>query len=41
MPADTNPAGDILGGWPVSQRDLAAVTARRPSRSTECGFIAR
>ena len=24
MPGDTNPAGDIFGGWLVSQMDLAA-----------------
>jgi acyl-CoA thioesterase YciA len=24
MPADTNPAGDIFGGWMMSQMDLAA-----------------
>lgn len=24
MPADTNPAGDIFGGWLLSQMDLAA-----------------
>lgn len=24
MPADTNPSGDIFGGWLVSQMDLAA-----------------
>ena len=24
MPADTNPAGDIFGGWLMSQLDLAA-----------------
>jgi len=24
MPADTNPAGDIFGGWIMSQMDLAA-----------------
>ena len=24
MPADTNPAGDIFGGWLVSQMDIAA-----------------
>lgn len=24
MPSDTNPAGDIFGGWLVSQMDLAA-----------------
>ena len=23
MPADTNPAGDIFGGWLMSQMDLA------------------
>jgi acyl-CoA thioesterase YciA len=38
MPADTNPAGDIFGGWIVSQMDLARAGAPRaassPSRST-------
>jgi acyl-CoA thioesterase YciA len=31
MPADTNPQGDIFGGWVLSQMDLAgsAVAARR------------
>ena len=31
MPADTNPHGDIFGGWLLSQMDLAAanVAARR------------
>ena len=24
MPKDTNPSGDIFGGWLVSQMDLAA-----------------
>ena len=24
MPADTNPAGDIFGGWLMAQMDLAA-----------------
>ena len=30
MPADTNPAGDIFGGWVLSQMDIAGglVTAR-------------
>ena len=23
MPSDTNPAGDIFGGWIVSQMDIA------------------
>lgn len=27
MPTDTNPSGDIFGGWLVSQMDLAAGTA--------------
>ena len=27
MPADTNPAGDIFGGWLMSQMDLAAGNA--------------
>jgi acyl-CoA thioesterase YciA len=27
MPADTNPAGDIFGGWIMSQMDLAAGNA--------------
>ncbi|MBN9431837.1 MAG: acyl-CoA thioesterase [Bosea sp.] len=26
MPADTNPAGDIFGGWLMSQMDLGAST---------------
>ena len=26
MPADTNPAGDIFGGWLMSQMDLAAAS---------------
>ena len=30
MPADTNPAGDVFGGWLVSQMDVAAwVLARK------------
>lgn len=30
MPADTNPSGDIFGGWVLSQMDLAgSVVARR------------
>ena len=33
MPADTNPSGDIFGGWIVSQMDLAAgVLAKKVSR---------
>lgn len=34
MPADTNPNGDIFGGWLMSQMDLgAAIFARNLSRS--------
>lgn len=29
MPADTNPNGDIFGGWLVSQMDLAAFTCAK------------
>lgn len=27
MPSDTNPAGDIFGGWLMAQMDLAAGNA--------------
>ena len=34
MPADTNPAGDIFGGWLMSQMDLAGeITARQRART--------
>ena len=34
MPADTNPAGDIFGGWLMSQMDMAGeITARQRSRT--------
>ena len=33
MPADTNPAGDIFGGWVLSQMDVAGgMEARRVAR---------
>jgi acyl-CoA thioesterase YciA len=33
LPADTNPAGDIFGGWLMSQMDIAGgITARRRAR---------
>jgi acyl-CoA thioesterase YciA len=33
MPADTNPAGDIFGGWVMSQMDIAgAITAVEQAR---------
>ena len=34
MPADTNPAGDIFGGWVLAQMDLAAgIVAHLRARS--------
>jgi len=34
MPADTNPAGDIFGGWLMSQVDIAgSIIAQRHARS--------
>ena len=34
MPADTNPAGDIFGGWLMSQMDMAGeITARQHTRT--------
>ena len=34
MPADTNPAGDIFGGWVLAQMDLASgIVAHRRARS--------
>ena len=34
MPADTNPAGDIFGGWVLAQMDLAAgIVAHQRARS--------
>ncbi len=46
MPADTNPIGDIFGGWLMCQMDLAAGAAAartpaadvRPSRSSPFSF---
>ena len=40
MPADTNPAGDIFGGWLMCQMDLAAgVAAARYARG-RCATVA-
>src|SRR3990167_1709211 len=30
MPSDTNPNGDIFGGWVVSQMDLAGLSVVQP-----------
>ena len=34
MPADTNPEGDIFGGWLLAQMDLAGAT---PAFERACG----
>ena len=40
MPADANPAGDIFGGWVLSQMDLAGgVTAHRRAQG-RCATVA-
>ena len=39
MPADTNPAGDVFGGWLMAQMDLAAGNAaarRRQATNRHC-----
>lgn len=38
MPADTNPAGDIFGGWLLSQMDIAGGVAARSA--TKGGRVA-
>ncbi len=40
MPADTNPAGDIFGGWLMSQMDLAAGNAAARRARRRCATIA-
>lgn len=40
MPADTNPAGDIFGGWLLAQMDLAAGTAAARRAQGRCATIA-
>src|ERR1700738_3287178 len=40
MPADTNPAGDIFGGWLMAQMDLAAGNAAAPRARGRCVTIA-
>jgi acyl-CoA thioesterase YciA len=34
MPSDTNPSGDVFGGWLLSQMDLAAWICARSTRRT-------
>ncbi len=40
MPADTNPAGDIFGGWLMAQMDLAAGNAAARRAKGRCATIA-
>jgi acyl-CoA thioesterase YciA len=40
MPADTNPAGDIFGGWLMSQMDLAAGNAAALRARGRCATVA-
>jgi acyl-CoA thioesterase YciA len=40
MPADTNPAGDIFGGWLMAQMDLAAGNAAARIAKGRCATIA-
>ncbi len=37
MPADANPAGDIFGGWVMSQMDLAAFV--RANEAAKCRTV--
>jgi acyl-CoA thioesterase YciA len=40
MPADTNPAGDIFGGWVLSQMDIAGGTVSNREANGRCVTIA-
>ncbi len=40
MPADTNPSGDIFGGWIMSQMDLAAASAASRHARGRCTTVA-
>ena len=40
MPADTNPAGDIFGGWLMAQMDLAAGNVATRRAQGRCATIA-
>jgi acyl-CoA thioesterase YciA len=39
MPADTNPAGDIFGGWLMAQMDLAAGNAAARRAQGRCATV--
>src|SRR3712207_2598037 len=40
MPSDTNPAGDIFGGWLMAQMDLAAGNAATRRARGRCATVA-
>jgi acyl-CoA thioesterase YciA len=40
MPADTNPAGDIFGGWLMANMDLAAGNAAARRARGRCATVA-
>ena len=40
MPADTNPSGDIFGGWLMSQMDLAASNVATRTAKGRCATVA-
>src|SRR5262245_5979305 len=40
MPRDTNPAGDVFGGWLMSQMDLAAGTIAARHARGRCATVA-
>ena len=40
MPKDTNPAGDIFGGWLLSQMDMAGGIAASRRAQGRCATIA-
>ncbi|KQT69649.1 MULTISPECIES: acyl-CoA thioesterase [unclassified Aureimonas] len=40
MPADTNPAGDIFGGWLLAQMDFAAGAAAARRARGRCATVA-
>jgi len=40
MPADTNPEGDIFGGWLLAQMDLAGATPAFEMAQGRCATIA-
>ena len=41
MPGDTNPAGDIFGGWLMAQMDLAAGNAAARRARGRCAKVSK